>query len=92
MNYDRAFELYMSGVELGQVQSFAGIAHMFEAGLGRSVDLQQAESWYMRGIEAGDEYAHSALAYMLLGSRKMTARCSGSQGRPNLVARKVIMT
>ena len=67
VNYDKAFELYMAGVELGQVQSFAGIAHMFEAGLGRSVDLQQAESWYMRGIEAGDEYAHSALAYMLLG-------------------------
>jgi TPR repeat protein len=39
---------------------------VFEAGLGRPVDLQLAESWYLRGIEAGDVYAHSALAYMLL--------------------------
>jgi TPR repeat protein len=57
----------------GSVVSMLRLGWIFQRGLGRSVDLQGAEYWYLKALRAGQVRASVNLAHLYIESKKYWA-------------------
>ena len=73
--------LRQAAVEHGVVEAFAAYGRSFRAGFADEPDAEQARHWYERAVEAGDDGARLAIAFMLRDGELGDADARGAAER-----------
>jgi TPR repeat protein len=58
---ERAFQVYLAQARLGSVWAMGKVGWLYQKGVGVPPDVKEAEAWYRRAAEHGDQ--HGILAY-----------------------------
>lgn len=60
-NYESAFDYYSRSASLGETSAMCNIGVLYEFGLGRAKNIDQAKKWYSKALQSGNEAAKESL-------------------------------